>query len=244
MTGLQRFERRWAHWLDKRDAMSWARYQQGRTAKMRKCAMAFLAAFFAALGLVTVVMAMALPAHAAGDVPAAAQRHKLTLKREAQRVWGLDAPVAVFAAQIHQESRWNPMAVSRVGARGLGQFMPATASWISDLYPASLAGADMTNPTWSIRALVTYNHWLHARVRTADNACERMAFTLSAYNGGLGWVYRRQARSAQPGKCLGATCTINPGIHPANQRENEHYPRVILLTLQPRYATWGHGVCA
>ena len=243
MTGLQRFERRWAHWLDMRDALRWASYQQGRTATMRKCAAVFLVTFFSALALVSLLMAMAQPAHAATSVDAAAQRHKLTLKREAQRVWGLQAPVPVFAAQIHQESRWNPDAVSRVGARGLAQFMPATADWISGVYPTALAGADAFNPTWSIRALVTYNHWLHARVRTADNACERMAFTLSAYNGGLGWVYRRQARSEQPGKCLGATCTINPGIHPANQRENEHYPRVILLTLQPRYARWGQGVC-
>ena len=243
MTALERFERRWAHWLDMREAPVWAQHRERRMASMRKCAMAFLAAFFTALGLVTLIIASAMPARAATTTEASAQRYKLTLKRESHRVWGLGAPVPVFAAQIHQESHWNPAAVSRVGARGLGQFMPATAAWISDIYPATLAGADMANPTWSIRALVTYNNWLHARIRTANDACERMAYTLSAYNGGLGWVYKRQARSNQPGKCLGVTCTINPGIHPANQAENEHYPRHILLTLQPRYASCGTGVC-
>ena len=66
---------------------------------------------------------------AQAQVPAAAARYRLTLLREAHGQWGLDAPVAAFAAQVHQESGWNPQAVSRVGARGLAQFMPATTLW-------------------------------------------------------------------------------------------------------------------
>jgi hypothetical protein len=68
-----------------------------------------------------------------------------------------------------------------------------------------------------------------------------LAFSLSAYNGGLGWVNRRKAASARPGVCFDATCDINPGIHPANQRENREYPRRILLELEPRYAAVGFG---
>lgn len=44
---------------------------------------------------------------------------------EAARRHGID-PV-FFAAQIEQESGWNPNAKSKAGARGLAQFMPATA---------------------------------------------------------------------------------------------------------------------
>ena len=70
---------------------------------------------------------MTLTAHA--QVPHESARYRLTLLREAHGQWGLDAPVAAFAAQVHQESGWNPQAVSRVGARGLAQFMPATTLW-------------------------------------------------------------------------------------------------------------------
>ena len=179
----------------------------------------------------------------ASTIPRAAHQHQLALKREAQRVWGLNAPVATFAAQIHQESRWNASARSPVGALGLTQFMPATARWIGST-DAALASPAPLNPTWAIRALVQYDFWLTQRIKAQDD-CQRMAYTLAAYNGGLGWVYKRQARSATPGVCLGAACNINPGVTAASQAENAHYPAVILQRFEPLYeaARWGPGSC-
>lgn len=174
-----------------------------------------------------------------------AQRYRGTLKREAQRVWGIAAPVGTMAAQVQQESRWHPNARSPVGAQGLAQFMPATARWMGDIDP-ELVGAASLNPTWSLRALVVYDHWLHQRVTVAANNCERWAFTLSAYNGGQGWVFKRQQAARQAGqdagRCLAAACAINPGITAAAQRENEHYPRTILAT-EDDWWRWGPGVC-
>jgi hypothetical protein len=46
------------------------------------------------------------------------------LARAAQR-WSISA--ALLAAQLHQESGFNPAAVSGAGARGIAQFMPGTA---------------------------------------------------------------------------------------------------------------------
>src|SRR5947208_6816090 len=40
-----------------------------------------------------------------------------------------DLPIDFFARLIWQESRFDPTAVSRAGAQGVAQFMPATASW-------------------------------------------------------------------------------------------------------------------
>ena len=65
----------------------------------------------AAVGLVLAcaLLSFVLPARA--QVPQAAQQHRALLVRTAHAAWGLDAPVAVFAAQVHQESAWRPDAV-------------------------------------------------------------------------------------------------------------------------------------
>lgn len=248
MGGIQRFQRRWSSWIRMRDAMHWRAYDSAtacRQSRLARIGLLFLVGLL--LGaVITIITASVAQAQTVDRIPHQAAQHKLQLRREAQRVWGVDAPVATFAAQIHQESRWRHDARSPVGAQGLAQFMPSTAEWIATIHSSgdgSLAGAHSMNPTWALRALVTYDKWLWVRIK-ADDDCQRMAYTLSAYNGGLGWVYKRQARSKQPGKCMGATCTINPGIHPANQRENEHYPRVILQRYEPLYATWGKGACS
>jgi hypothetical protein len=120
--------------------------------------------------------------------------------------------------------------------------MPSTSNWIGGLY-GDLRERTPLNPTWAIRGLVTYDKWLADRI-TADTPCDEMAFVLSAYNGGLGWVYKRQRLSLQPGVCIGATCAINPGVTAASQRENQHYPEVILLKYEPIYRAWGRGSCS
>ncbi|HAU2961038.1 TPA: transglycosylase SLT domain-containing protein, partial [Salmonella enterica subsp. diarizonae] len=124
----------------------------------------------------------------AAEPPTAALKYRSDVIRSARVDWGLNAPVADFAAQLHQESGWNPAARSPVGAQGLAQFMPSTADWIAGVFPA-LSSREPYNPGWAIRALVSYDRWLWQRVVVPDG-CERMAMTLSAYNGGLGWVNR------------------------------------------------------
>lgn len=193
--------------------------------------------------IVAMVIAAACNPVMAAEPHPRAGLYKLTLRQQAQHVWGLNAPTASFAAQIHQESRWNPNARSPVGASGLTQFMPATAKWISGM-DGELRSGDVYNPRWAMRALVVYDKWLYDRV-PAVNPCEKLAFAMSAYNGGLGWVNKRKARSSKPLYCFGATCEINPGVSAASQRENAHYPKIILQTFEPLYVNsgWGRGVC-
>lgn len=222
------------------------------TRSERRYVMMFLgwSAIWIAVGL-SVCAALAAP------IPADASRYRLPLIQITQAYCGLGCPSATFAAQIHQESRWNPDAKSPVGAQGMAQFMPATTKWIAGVYPrdlkcpspqpppASGRGGCASDPVWAMRALVLYDKWLWDRVK-AESDCERMAFALSGYNGGLGYVYKRQKLSATPARCLGAACDLNPGIRPAAQVENRNYPRLILLTHAPLYARagWGKGVCA
>lgn len=233
---------RWTQgYFRRRNERRMERFQSATHRPLQRAAKAVLWLHAAFVALIVASCTYGSTAHAQ-PIPREAQRYQLTLKREAQLAWGLQAPVATFAAQVHQESRWRLNARSPVGAEGLAQFMPATSNWIGGLYP-SLADRAPTNPTWALRALVTYDKWLADRIR-ADDECQDMAFALSAYNGGLGWVYKRQKLSPQPGQCLGATCRINPGITAAAQKENQHYPELILLKHQALYQSWGNGACS
>ncbi len=180
----------------------------------------------------------------AAQPPQAALQYRDDVIRNARLEWGLSAPVADFAAQLHQESGWRPDAISPAGAQGLAQFMPATADWISQLIPM-LSSREPFNPAWAIRALVSYDRWLWQRVSAASD-CERMAMTLSGYNGGLGWVQRDRRLASQKGldstRWFGHVATVNAGRNAASWRENRHYPQRILRELAPRYLTWEAAV--
>ncbi len=190
----------------------------------------------ARLGAARILVALAFlaVAPALADVPHAAYRYRADLIRNSRLAWGLDAPVASFAAQIQQESGWNPRAVSRVGARGMAQFMPATATWWCGLN--KVADCAPENPVWAMRALAGYDKWLWERVPRAADECARMALALRGYNGGLGYV-QREAKTGKP-------CTAFRSA--ANCRENLDYPRRILDRFEPVYVRggFGRGVCA
>lgn len=177
--------------------------------------------------------------------PQAALAYRADLIRNTRLVWGLDAPIADFAAQIHHESGWQPGITNCIGAQGLAQFMPATTAWFGTLIPALHEKAPL-NPGWSLRALVHYDRWLWQRL-AADNHCERMAMTLAAYNGGLGWVQREKQLAEDKGldrhRWFGQVETVNAGRRSAAWAENRHYPRHILFTLAPDYWRWGGASC-
>ena len=177
----------------------------------------------------------------AQGVPEAAQRYRADLTRAARLHWGLNAPVAAFAAQIHQESGWRPEAVSRVGATGMAQFMPATAKWWCNLNGMSPLQCQPRNPSWAMRSLVGYDKWLYDRVYGA-NEFDRLWAALRSYNGGLGH-WQAEARNAGSARrtAIDAACGT-ARRHPVHCKENLGYPRRILLTIQPRYESWGRGV--
>lgn len=169
-----------------------------------------------------------------------ADSYRAQITREAQIRFGIPAPVPVIAGQIQQESAFNPLARSPVGAQGLMQFMTATSAWADT--QAHWGSVDPFNPSWSIRAGVWYDRWLYDRIKTYDTDCDRWQFSLSAYNGGLGYVYKRQKLSDQPGS-YELTGTINPGITPPNQRENQSYGPKIVFRQQMMFTKWGKVVC-
>lgn len=184
----------------------------------------------------------------AAPVPHAANQHRQELTRQARLVWGLDAPLAVMAAQVHQESYWNHRAISHAGAQGIAQFMPATARWMPDI-DSGLNNPQPFNPRWAFRALARYDKWIYSRLK-ADTDCDRWAMTLASYNGGLGNLLEEKRLAVLGGHSRWLWWDnvehYNANRSAANFRENRHYPRRILLELTPRYvsAGWGKGVCS
>ncbi|HUJ28315.1 MAG TPA: transporter substrate-binding domain-containing protein [Myxococcales bacterium] len=86
----------------------------------------------------------------------------------------------LVAAQIYQESRFDPQRKSWVGALGLFQIMPATAK--------GLGIHDATDPEQSIRGGLKYMQQLSDHYKDVPDAIERYRFALAAYNTGFGHV--------------------------------------------------------
>ena len=93
-----------------------------------------------------------------GVARAAAQRHNV--------------PEELFLRLVHQESRWNPGAVSPVGARGLAQLMPETAL---------LLGVDINDPQQNLEGGARYLRMMYDRFGS-------WRLALAAYNAGPGAV--------------------------------------------------------
>lgn len=178
--------------------------------------------------------------------PGCAQ-YRWTLTRNVQKTIGINAPVALFAGQMMQESGCRADARSPVGAGGLTQFMPATANWIPSL-DSSLSPVDVYDPSWALKAQVVYMAWLIKRNQGLSE-CDSYAFALSSYNGGEGWLRRDQKQAAVDGKdpkrWFGhVEATPDRRRSPAAIKENRGYPKRIMLTLAPRFvsAGWGRAV--
>lgn len=192
--------------------------------------------------LVFLILGWAMQADAQ-PIPAAAHKYRAELTRAAHSQWGLEAPIATLAAQAHAESAWQAQAVSRVGAAGLAQFMPATAQWWCQLMKLSAADCQPHNPAWALRALVGYNRYLYLRTPERFNAHDRMWVTLRAYNGGLGhW----QAEAKSLGQSAPSRAAVDAACGQARRArvhcpENLAYPQRI-MALQMRYSAWGPGV--
>ncbi len=102
----------------------------------------------------------------------------------------LDWDWKLVAAQVFQESRFDPAAKSWVGAVGLMQLMPATAKQMG------LGVYQLTSPEQNIRAGIKYLQWLEKSWQPhIKDREELIKFVLASYNVGMGhvWDARRLA---------------------------------------------------
>jgi hypothetical protein len=97
-----------------------------------------------------------------------------------------ELPVDFFIRLIWQESRFDPKAVSRAGAQGVAQFMPATATW-----------RGLADPFDPAEAIVKSAQLLRDLRREFGN----LGLAAAAYNAGSGRVHDWLAgRRALPGE--------------------------------------------
>lgn len=161
---------------------------------------------------------------ARASVPPKAEKYLPDLVQAQRTIWP-DAPMPSFlAGQIEQESCitlkhsrcWDPRAelkTSRENGIGLGQFTRAynkdgsiRFDKISELAAThkSLKGWSWENrydADYQLKAIVEMDKAIFSRQKGAANADERLAFTLSAYNGGEGGVLQDRRLCANTRGC-------------------------------------------
>lgn len=91
----------------------------------------------------------------------------------------------LLAAQIYEESQFNPEAKSWAGAVGLMQLMPNTAK--------QFGVENRTDPVQSLKAGIKYLEWLNKYwSKKIEAQEERIKFVLASYNIGLGHIVDAQ----------------------------------------------------
>lgn len=173
---------------------------------------------FALLLLLALTLAI-IDAHA-DSIPREAYRYRAELIRESRFAFGLTAPTATFASQIHVESGYRSNICNRIKACGLSQFIPSTARAMARLYK-DLSPAQPTNPTWALRALARYNFYNFRLAGNKELTCSQAKRVLAAYNAGAGVLKRKSW-----------------------PKETQHYVARI-VALEPLYisANFGSGSC-
>jgi len=120
----------------------------------------------------------------------------------------------LIAAQIYQESRFNPRAKSWVGAKGLMQVMPKTGK--------EFGFTRLEDPEIGIHAGVKYMDWVRDRFDDKPDLLDRIWFSLAAYNAGIGHL--NDARKLAGRKGWNPLAWFN------------NVEKAMLLLAQPEYA--------
>jgi len=104
------------------------------------------------------------------------------IKKIAGEVWP-ELDWNIIKHQVNQESSFNPQAVSKCGARGLLQLMPATAR---ELGVSTLD--QLFDPETNLLAGITYLKRQYLALKEIPDPEERIKFALASYNGGRGYI--------------------------------------------------------
>jgi soluble lytic murein transglycosylase-like protein len=191
------------------------------------------AALYYGLRIAAIVIGLAL---LMGCTPASAaripDRYDAAIERAVERWWPDLPEPALWKAQLWQESRLRPEAVSPVGARGLAQFMPGT--W-RDAVRALGLGIASPHDDVAIEAGAWYMAKQRAfwRGRPPRGALERHELGLASYNAGAGNIVKAQARCAGARLWAGVAPCLPAVTGGAHARETTGYVELIMRRWWP-----------
>lgn len=131
----------------------------------------------------------------------------------------------LFKAQLWQESKLNPYAVSPAGARGIAQFMPKT--WQEWRTNAGYPGHDETHPEAAIFTGAAYMAWLIGQWKSPRPAIDRYLLAAASYNSGLGDILKAQ-KAANMANGYRQIMAKLPEIEPEHCAETITYGKRIL----------------
>lgn len=224
----------------------------------------------ARLLLSIVLLVFGLTASAAQPVPKNAVQYLPELVKSQRTIWPAAPLPSFLAAQVEQETCitlthsmcWNPRAelkTSRENGVGLGQFTRAYNAngsirfdKISELAAAHSSLRDWSwekryDPHYQLIAIVEMNKAIYGRQRDAATTRDRLAFSLSAYNGGEGGVLQDRRLCANTQGCNPAKWDGNvaktslkskvpkPGYGKSFFAINREYVTNVLDVRRPKY---------
>lgn len=170
--------------------------------------------------------------------PAAAQwrnpadRYDDAFRKYTKRNFGPGFDWRMFKAQGMAESRLDPDATSRVGARGVMQLMPATFKEVfskNDDLPA------IDDPEMNIAAGIAYDHRLWELWQKDSVVDDCREFVFASYNAGRGTMLNARAHARQAGLDANkwpSIVTIAPKVKRWRQGETLDYLRKIRMYLE------------
>ena len=148
-----------------------------------------------------ILSVLALALISAAPAERTRQQLETIVAEEAWRAGASQSWHRLYSRQIERESSFDPNAVSRSGAQGLTQFMPATMTYIYPKTKPSCAGVSPFDPACSVRAQIIYLRMLAKWTGPWDTETDLMAASLAAYHGGAGWVLREKRLCASDASC-------------------------------------------
>lgn len=160
-----------------------------------------------------------------GCTPAAAKtfptRYDGDIRRSVDRWWPDYPAWLAWKAQLWQESRLDPSAVSPVGAAGLAQFMPGT--WVGVARELRLPPGASPHQDIAIDAGAYYMAKLRRSWRAPRPSEDRHRLAQASYNAGLGHLLAAQKRCGGPALYAEIIACLSAITGPRNSAETIGY---------------------